>query len=266
MTLLIAICSLAILFPLYMTVVIAFKNAQETALSVFSIPTTFHLENFTKAIKVTNFFRAFKNSGTITIVTVIFTLMTNSMVAYAIARNLNKRKFFKFLYFYFISALFIPFPIIMLPIVKMSAQFHFNNPYGLIFLYIVYGISFNLFVYIGYIKSLPVALDEAATVDGCNPWTTFWKIIFPLMAPINATIAIITCLWAWNDFLLPLILLNRPEMMTLPLAQYAFQSTFGVDYNLAFASYLMALTPMIVVYIFAQKWILTGVTNGAVKA
>jgi len=266
LTVLLAIGSLTILFPLYMTVLIAFKSNQETARSLFALPTMIHWENFAKAIKITNFFQAFRNSAVITVTMVIFTLLTNSMVSYAIARHMNKGKFFKFLYFYFISALFIPFPIIMLPIVKMAAQFKFNNPYGLIFLYIVYGISFNLFVYIGFIKSIPVALDEAAKVDGCNPWTTFWRIIFPLMGPINATIAIITALWGWNDFLLPLILLNRPSMQTLPLAQYAFQSTFGADYTLAFASYLMALTPMIVVYLFAQKWILSGVTNGAVKA
>ena len=266
LTILLGLGSLTILFPLFMTVLIAIKSNQETARSLFALPTTIHWENFAKAIKITNFFQAFRNSAVITVLMVVFTLLTNSMVSYAIARHLNKGKFFKFLYFYFISALFIPFPIIMLPIVKMASKFHFNNPYGLIFLYIVYGISFNLFVYIGFIKSIPVALDEAATVDGCNPWTTFWRIIFPLMSPINATIAILTALWGWNDFLLPLILLNRPDMQTLPLAQYAFQSTFGADYTLAFSSYLMALTPMIVVYLVAQKWILSGITNGAVKA
>ncbi|MEI8199779.1 MAG: carbohydrate ABC transporter permease [Eubacteriales bacterium] len=265
LTILLGLGSVMILLPLYMTISIALKNPKELVASLFSLPVGLHFENFTNAIKATNFFNAFKNSAVITVITVVCTILTNSMVSYAVARNMKKKKFFKFLYFYFISALFIPFPIIMLPIVKLSSQFHFNNPGGLIFLYIVYGISFNMFIYIGYIKSIPLALDEAAIMDGCNAWTAFWKVIFPLMAPINATIAILTCLWAWNDFLLPLILLGKPSNMTLPLVQYVFQSQFGVDYNLAFASYLMALLPMIVVYIVAQKWILSGVTNGSIK-
>lgn len=265
-TIFIAIASLMILIPLYMAFNISVKNAQETAQSVWSFPTVIHWENFTKAIEMTNFFNAFKNSFIITSVSVVFTILTNSMVAYAIARNMNHSKFFKFLYYYFISALFIPFPIIMLPIVKLAAATHFNNQWGLTFLYIVYGISFNMFIYIGYIKSIPIELDEAAKVDGCGPWTTFWKVIFPLLAPINATIGILTALWAWNDFMLPLILLGDPNNMTLPLVQYIFKTKFGVDYNLAFASYMMALTPMILVYVVAQKWIISNITSGAVKS
>lgn len=265
-TIFIAIASLMILIPLYMAFNISVKNAQETAQSVWSFPTVFHWENFTKAIEMTNFFNAFKNSFIITSVSVVFTILTNSMVAYAIARNMNHSKFYKFLYYYFISALFIPFPIIMLPIVKLAAATHFNNQWGLTFLYIVYGISFNMFIYIGYIKSIPIELDEAAKVDGCGPWTTFWKVIFPLLAPINATIGILTALWVWNDFMLPLILLGDPNNMTLPLVQYIFKTKFGVDYNLAFASYMMALTPMILVYVIAQKWIISNITSGAVKS
>ncbi|OOE02678.1 ABC transporter permease [Anoxybacillus kestanbolensis] len=261
---LIAIGSLFILFPLYMAISIALKTPEELAHSVFSLPTGLHFENFTKAIEATNFFQAFKNSAFITITTVIFTILTNSMVAYAIARNMHRR-FFRILYYYFVSALFIPFPIIMLPIVKQTSAFGMNNPSGLIFLYIVYGIAFNIFIYVGYIRSIPKELEEAAIVDGCSTWGVFWKIVFPLLAPINATIGILTCLWAWNDFLLPLVVLSDQDDMTLPLVQYVFQSEFGTDYNLAFASYLMALSPMIIVYLFAQKWIISGVTRGAIK-
>lgn len=264
-TILLLLGSLVILFPLYLTISIALKNPKELADSVFSLPVGLHFENFSKAIKATNFFGAFKNSAYITIVSVVFTILTNSMVAYVIARNMKRNRLFKFLYYYFISALFVPFPIIMLPIVKQTSALGMNNPTGLAFLYIVYGIAFNIFIYVGYIKSIPTALEEAAIVDGCNTWTAFWKIIFPLMAPINATVAILTCLWAWNDFMLPLIVLNDPKHVTLPLAQYVFQSEFGTNYNLAFASYLMALSPMIIVYVFAQKWIINGVTQGAVK-
>jgi raffinose/stachyose/melibiose transport system permease protein len=263
-TILIAIGSLFILVPLYLTLSIALKTPQELADSIFSFPIGFHFENFTNAIQQTNFFQAFGNSLFITVTTVIFTILTNSMVAYAIARKMNN-KFFRFLYYYFVSALFIPFPIIMLPIVKETSALGMNNPSGLIFLYIVYGIAFNIFIYVGYIRSIPKELEEAAIVDGCSTWGVFWRIVFPLLAPINATVGILTCLWAWNDFLLPLIILNDQKDMTLPLVQYVFQSQFSTDYNLAFASYLMALSPMMIVYLFAQKWIISGVTKGAIK-
>ncbi|MMZ50194.1 L-arabinose transport system permease protein AraQ [compost metagenome] len=176
-----------------------------------------------------------------------------------------QRRFFKGLYFYFVSAMFIPFPIIMLPIVKLASGLHMTNLLGLIMLHTVYGLAFNVFVYVGYIRSIPVALEEAATVDGATTWGTFWRIIFPLMAPISATVGILTCLSTYNDFLLPLIIISDAEQYTLPLVQYVFQGQFNTDFNLAFASYLMALLPMIIVYLIAQKWIINGVTQGSVK-
>ncbi|WP_312096560.1 carbohydrate ABC transporter permease [Niallia sp.] len=263
-TILITLGSLFIVIPLYMAISIALKTPQELAQSALSFPLGFHWENFTRAIEATNFFNAFKNSAVITIFTLIFTILSNSMIAYAIARNMH-RKFFKGLYFYFVSALFIPFPIIMLPIVKQTSALGLNNPVGLILLYVVYGMAMNIFIYVGYIRSIPIELEEAAIVDGCSTWGVFWKVIFPLLTPINATVGILTCLWAWNDFLLPLIVLSDTEHATLPLVQYVFQTEFGTDYNLAFASYLLALTPMVIVYLFAQKWIIGGVVKGAIK-
>ncbi|GGG03548.1 carbohydrate ABC transporter permease [Paenibacillus aceti] len=264
-TALITLGSLVILFPLYMTVSIALKNPEEMAQSIFALPTGLHFDNFTRAIEATDFFSAFKNSFIITFCSVSFVLLTNSLVSYAVARNMN-HKFFKGLYFYFISAMFIPFQIIMLPVVKLTTDLNMNNVPGLIILYIVYGLAFNIFVYVGYIRSIPLELEEAATVDGASTYGTFWRIIFPLLAPINATVAILSCLSTWNDFMLPLIILSKPESYTLPLVQYVFQGQFSTDYNLAFASYLLALAPMVIVYIFAQKWIINGITQGAVKS
>ncbi|WP_127551557.1 carbohydrate ABC transporter permease [Paenibacillus amylolyticus] len=263
--LLVVLGTLFILFPLYMTVTIALKNPEQMAQSVFAIPTTLHWENFARAIDMTNFFQSFRNSAIVTASTVLLTLLSNSMVAYAIARNMEKHKFFKGLYYYFVSAMFIPFPIIMLPIVKLTASLEMTNLVGLILLHTVYGLAFNVFVYVGYIRSIPVALEEAAFVDGATTWGTFWKIIFPLMAPISATVGILTCLSTYNDFLLPLIIISDPGQYTLPLVQYVFQGQFNTEFNLAFASYLLALLPMIIIYLFAQKWIINGVTQGSVK-
>src|SRR5699024_4863289 len=263
-TILIALGSLLILVPLYITISIALKNPQELAESALSFPSNFHWENFTRAIETTNFFNALKNSAVITICTLVLTILSNAIVAYAIARNMHK-KFFKGLYYYFVSALFIPFPIIMLPIVKQTSALGLNNSAGLILLYVVYGMAMNIFIYVGYIRSIPIELEEAATMDGASTWGVFWKIIFPVLTPINATVGILTCLWAWNDFLLPLVILSDSADSTLPLVQYVFQTEFGTDYNLAFASYLMAMAPMIIVYLIAQKWIIGGVVKESIK-
>lgn len=261
---LVAIGTIIVLFPLYMAITIALKDPQQMSQSLFGLPTTWRFDNFASAIALTNFFQAFRNSALVTTATVVLTLLTNSMVAYAIGRNMD-RKFFKGLYFYFVSAMFIPFPIIMLPIVKLTSALHMTNLVGLTILHTVYALAFNVFVYVGYIRSIPAVLEEAATVDGATTWGTFWRIIFPLMAPINATVGILVCLSTYNDFLLPLIIISDQNMYTLPLVQYIFQGQFNTDYNLAFASYLLAMLPMIIIYLFAQKWIISGVTRGSVK-
>ena len=139
----------------------------------------------------------------------VLTLLTNTFVAYAVARNMDKR-FFRFLYYFFIAAMFVPFPVVMLPIAKQMGSLHLDNQVGLIILYTVLGLGTNLFIATGFIRSIPVSLEEAARIDGASTWRIFWTIIFPLMSPINATIAILTALWAWNDFLLPLIIPDRP--------------------------------------------------------
>ncbi|MGM7723792.1 carbohydrate ABC transporter permease [Metabacillus sp. Hm71] len=263
-TTLLIIGTLLILLPLYLTITIAFKTPQEMAGNLLALPKSWSFDNFTQAIEMTNFFNALGNTVFVTVFVVIFTVLTNSLVAYAIARNMHK-KAYKFLFYYFVSAMFIPFPIIMLPIVKQTAAWGMDNLVGLIILYVVFNLSFNTFIYVGYIRSIPKELEEAAIIDGASTWGVFWRVIFPLLAPMNATVAIITCLGAWNDFMLPLVMLSDREMATLPLVQYIFQSQFSTDYNLAFASYLMALAPMIVVYIFAQKWIISGVMKGSIK-
>jgi raffinose/stachyose/melibiose transport system permease protein len=153
----------------------------------------------------------------------------------------------------------------MLPVVKQTAVLGLDNQAGLILLYVVYGLAFNIFLYVAYLRSIPRELEEAARTDGAGTWTVFWRVIFPVLGPMNATVGILTCLWAWNDFLLPLVILSSPEARTLPLVQYVFQSQFSTDYTTAFASYLMAMAPMLLVYVFAQRWVISGVMRGSVK-
>ncbi|MDM8098826.1 carbohydrate ABC transporter permease [Oceanobacillus oncorhynchi] len=263
-TILLILGSLFILFPLYLTVVVAFKTPQEMSESLLALPESWSFSNFLTAIEMTNFFSALKNSLLVTALTVILVLLTHSLVAYAIVRNMHK-KFYKFLYFYFISAMFIPFPIIMLPIVKQTSMLGIDNLLGLAVMNAVMQLAFNVFIYVGFLKTIPTQLEEAATIDGASTWQIFWKIIFPLMKPMHATVAILTALFAWNDFMLPLLILTDSNQYTLPLVQYVFQGQFSTDYNLAFASYLMAMLPMLIIYIFAQKWIIGGVMRGSLK-
>ena len=263
-TILLLICSLSILFPLYITIVIAFKQPSDMVGNIFSLPKVWSFSNFSQAIEMTNFSHTIFNSLVITAGAVILTIITNSLVAYVIARNMNK-KFYKFIYFYFVSAMFVPFSMLMLPLVKQVSSFNLDNKLGMMILYMIFGISMNTLLYVGYLKNIPLELEEAAYVDGAKEWTVFWKIIFPLLKPMHATVGIMTALWAWNDVMLPLVILSDPNAATLPLAQFIFQSKFGTNYNIAFASYLLALLPLLVFYLFAQKWIINGVTKGAIK-
>jgi ABC-type sugar transport system, permease component len=169
------------------------------------------------------------------------------------------------MYYYFISAMFIPFNVIMLPLVKEVSAFHLDNVFGITFLYIVFGLPQNIFLYSGFVKQIPVALEEAAKMDGATPLQVFFKVIFPLMKPMHATVAILSFMWTWNDFLMPLVLLSDPSQQTLQLAQYVFQGQFSTQYNLAFASYVLVLLPVLLMYIFFQKYIIAGVTSGSVK-
>ena len=173
---------------------------------------------------------------------VVLTLLTNTFVAYAVARNMDKR-FFRFLYYFFIAAMFVPFPVVMLPIAKQMGSLHLDNQVGLIILNTVLGLGTNLFIATGFIRSIPVSLEEAARIDGASTWRIFWTIIFPL----------------------PLIILTDQSNQTIPLAQYVFSSQFATNYPMAFSSYLMAMAPILIVYIFAQKWVVGGVMRGAVK-
>jgi raffinose/stachyose/melibiose transport system permease protein len=264
-TALIAVCSLTVLVPLYLAVVVALKTPDQLVSGTgFEWPNPVRWENFGEAWERTQFPQALMNTALITVGSVVFTLFTSSMVAYAIARNMHRR-FFKAVYFYLLAALFIPFPIVMLPLVKQTALLHLDNQAGMIVLYTIYGLSLNIFIYTAYIRSIPIELEEAARVDGASTWRVFWQIIFPLLTPMNATVGILTCVWAWNDFIMPLVVLTDPGARTLPLAQYVFQGQFNTDYTVAFSSYLMAMAPLLVVYVFSQRWVISGVVRGSIK-
>ncbi len=268
LTVLLIIGTVTVFFPLYMAVIIAFKKPSEMTNDVagaLSLPKSWSFANFTEAIQVTDFWHSLGNSLLITLVTIVLAILIHSIAGYVIGRGMRKIKGFKFIYFYIVSGMFVPFSILMMPLVKQTAQMGIGNRFGVILLYLVFYMPMNVLLYSGYLKNIPEALEEAANIDGANAWTTYWRIIFPMMKPMHATVAILTALGTWNDVMTPLVIMSGTGQNTLPLAQLNFQSQFGTNYNLAFASYILALIPILIFYVICQKQILNGVANGAVK-
>ncbi|MDE7177793.1 MAG: carbohydrate ABC transporter permease [Lachnospiraceae bacterium] len=256
-----------IIFPLYMTVVIAFKQPSEMTNSIsgiLSLPKVWSLNNFREAMRVTDFWNSLKNSLLISILTVGLSVLLHSLMGYTLGRN-KSSKFYNFVYLFIVSGMFVPFAILMMPLAKQTAEMGLANWFGVILLYVVFYMPMNIMLYSGYLTNIPMALEEAARVDGASTWRTYWQIIFPIMRPMHATVAVITALAVWNDVMTPLIIMAGSAENTLPLAQLNFQSQFGTNYNLAFASYLLSLIPILIFYVICQKQILNGVVNGAVK-
>lgn len=256
-----------IIFPLYMTVVIAFKQPSEMTNSIsgiLSLPRVWSLDNFKEAMRVTDFWNSLKNSLLISALTVGLSILIHSLMGYTLGRN-KSSKFYNFVYLFIVSGMFVPFAILMMPLAKQTAEMGLANWFGVILLYVVFYMPMNIMLYSGYLTNIPLALEEAARVDGASTWLTYWKIIFPIMKPMHATVAVITALAVWNDVMTPLIIMAGSSENTLPLAQLNFQSQFGTNYNLAFASYLLSLIPILIFYVICQKQILNGVVNGAVK-
>ena len=267
-TILLVLGCVTILFPLYMTIIIAFKSPSEMTNDIngaLSLPQSFSLDNFAEAMRVTDFWHSLGNSVIITAATIILSLVIHSMAGYAIGRNMNRKKGFKMIYFYIVSGMFVPFAILMMPLVKQTANLGLDNMVGVVILYTVFYMPMNVMLYSGYMKNVPMSMEEAADMDGASAWRTYWTIIFPMMKPIHATVAVLTALGTWNDVMTPLVIMSGSNNVTLPLAQLNFQTQFGTNYNLAFASYLLALLPIVIFYIICQKQIIGGVANGAVK-
>ena len=259
---------LTVLFPLYMTVIIAFKNPSEMTNDVagaLAPPSSWSFDNFAEAMRVTNFWSALANSLIITGITIILSVLIHSIAGYVIGRNMRRKKGYKLAYFYIVSGMFVPFAILMMPLVKETAQIGLANPIGVILLYLVFYMPMNVMLYSGYLKNIPLDMEEAAEIDGASTWKTYWTGIFPMMKPMHATVAVLTALGTWNDVMTPLVIMSGSENTTLPLAQLNFQTQFGTNYNLAFASYLLSLIPILIFYVVCQKQIIGGVANGAVK-
>lgn len=252
--------------PLIMTVISSFKPTREITGNFFGLPEEFTVDNYTRLFE-DGIVQHFTNSALITVVGVALIIMVIPMAAFAIARYMNRKKAFAAMYMLLIVGIFVPFQVIMIPMTKLMSTLGLNSIPGLIILYLAYAVPQTLFLYVGYIKTIvPEDMDEAAAIDGCDKFTMYWRIIFPLMKPMHATVLIINALWLWNDFLLPLLVLNKDQnMWTLPLFQYNYQGMYFSDYGPSFASYVVGIIPILIVYLIFQKNIISGMTSGAVK-
>lgn len=251
------------LFPIYIVAVNSFKNRQQLYANMMAPPDTFTLEYYITAMSKMNFMRALGNSLIVTVVSIAFIVVLSSMTAWMLVRNNNRLS--KFIFFVFVATMIIPFQTIMMPLMQVMGWFRdnlhipmLNTLGGLIYMNIGFGASMAVFLYHGFIKSVPVSLEEAATIDGCNKFMTFWKIVFPMLKPTTVTVIILDVIWIWNDYLLPSLTISDKVKRTIPLSTASFFGQFTIEWNLAMAGLTLTIIPVILFYLAAQKHIVKG--------
>jgi raffinose/stachyose/melibiose transport system permease protein len=258
-----SIVAVAYFLPFLLVFVNALKPKFEILANPLALPKSITWDNFNQAMTKMNFFRSLTNSVIITVLSVGALILFSSMLAYYLART--KNKFTKTTFLILVASMIVPFQALMIPFMSIFAQFvSLNNRAALIFFYVGFGVALSTFLYHGFISKIPMDLDEAASMDGANDFTIFWKIIFPMLRPVTATVAIVNALWIWNDFLLPRLVLT-PETQTLPLSTYLFYGQYSTEYGQAMAGLLLAVLPIIVFYLILQKQFISGISTGAVK-
>src|SRR5690625_110210 len=250
------------LTPFYMMIVNAFKSKKEIFTNVLGLPESLSMENFVDAFIDLNFVNSLFNSLLITGISVTIIIIFSSMAGYALARNTSKLS--GILLLVFVAAMLIPFQSVMIPLVSIFGKVEMLNRVGLIFMYLGFGSSLSIFLYHGAMTGISESLDEAAIIDGANKFQVFRHIIFPLLKPISVTVGILNVIWIWNDYLLPSLILGD-STATIPLKMFFFFGQYTKQWHLALAGLTIAIIPVIIGYFFAQKQIIEGVSEGAVK-
>lgn len=256
------------IFPFVLVIINVFKVKADITSNPLSLIGAhgFTLKNFPEAMKKMNFWNAFRNSACVTFFSTVLTILLSSMTAYVIVRN--KWKMCGALFGLMIASMVIPFQVLMIPLVSLYGGVFgiLNHRVTLIFMHVGFSVSMATFMFHGAIHTnVPISLEEAATIDGCSPWQTYWRVVFPLLKPTIATVAIIDAMAFWNDYLLPSLVLARKELYTIPIATQIFYGTYSTDIGLVMAALLLAMLPILILYIFLQRYIVEGVTSGAVK-
>ncbi|WP_160683393.1 carbohydrate ABC transporter permease [Clostridium sp. C2-6-12] len=254
--------------PFYLMFINSFKTRREIFANTTGLPDVWNYKNYIDAASKMDLVSSFTNSLIITVASVILILLFSSMAAWLLVRDQTKKS--KILFYVFTAGMIVPFQAVMIPLVKWMAKIQLGpfkmigTHYGLIFMYIGFGVSMSIFLYHGFIKGIPQEVEEAATIDGCSKWQTYTKVVLPLLKPTTVTVAVLNSIWIWNDFLLPFLTLDK-SLRTIPLAMNNFFGAFSKQWELAMAALVMAIIPIIIFYFFVQKHIIAGIVQGSIK-
>lgn len=261
-----SLLSLIFLAPILIVVMNSFKGRFFISDKPFVFPTaeTFSgLTNYVTGIEKTGFFSAFGYSMFITVFSVFVIVLFTSMTAWIIIRV--KGIFSTALYYAFVFSMIVPFQMVMFPMSKVANVLHFDNPIGIIFIYLGFGAGLSVFMFSGFVKSIPLEIEEAATIDGCNPIQTFFQVVFPILKPTAVTVAILNTMWIWNDYLLPYLVIGS-KYKTIPIAVQYLRGGYGSkDMGAMMAMLVLTIIPIVLFYLICQKHIIKGVVAGAVK-
>ena len=257
------ILGLLFLSPFYVILINSFKTKKELFEDTLSFPKVWSFANYKEAFKQLDFFRALGNSLFITVTSIIVIIVFSSMAAWMLERT--KTKTSTFIFYLFVSSMLVPFQSVMLPLVRLMGKLKLLNMGGIIFMYLGFGAAMSIFLYHGFVKGIPKELDEAAMIDGCTKFQTFWHIIFPLLKPITITVSILNTVWIWNDFLLPSLVINKPSTQTIPLKTFFFFGQYTKQWHLALAGLVLTIIPVIIFYFSAQKHIIKSIAAGSIK-
>ena len=267
LTFVFTLISLVYVFPIVLVVINSFKKKAYISRKPFAIPTDkmyVGLENYVNGIKKTGFVDAFWTSLFITVLSVAIIILCTSMCAWYISRV--KNKFTTGLYFLCLFSMIVPFQMVMFTLSKLADMLHLGNPLGIVVVYLGFGAGLSVFMFCGFVKSIPLEIEEAAMIDGCTPIQTFFRIVMPILKPTCITVAILQAMWIWNDYLLPYLVLDMTKYKTIPIAVQYLRGGYGsIDMGAMMGVVVLAIIPIIILYLVCQKYIIEGVVAGAVK-
>ena len=262
-----SIISIGYIFPIMLVFINSFKKKAYISRKPFDIPNGkmyVGLENYVRGIKQANFFEGAKWSTVITVGSVFLIILCTSMCAWYIVRVKNALT--KAIYYLCLFAMIVPFQMEMFTLSKLANSLGLNTPWGLWIIYLGFGAGLSVFMFTGFVKSIPIEIEEAAMIDGCNPLQTFFGVVLPVLKPTCVTVAILQTMWIWNDYLLPYLELDLKKYVTIPIAVQYLKGGYGsVDMGAMMGVLVLAIIPIIIFYLFCQRYIIEGVVAGAVK-
>lgn len=267
LSLVFSVISILFVSPIFIVLINSFKKKAYISKKPFSLPTDkmfVGFDNYSTGIKKTGFGEAFGYSLFITVFSVLVIILCTSMCAWYISRVTSR--FTSGLYYLCVFSMIVPFQMVMFTLSKIANMLHLSNPIGIVLVYLGFGAGLSVFMFCGFVKSIPIEIEEAAMIDGCNPIQTFFRVVLPILKPTCVTVAILQAMWIWNDYLLPYLVLDLKRFKTIPIAIQYLRGGYGsIDMGAMMGVLVLAIIPIIIFYAACQKYIIEGVVAGAVK-